>query len=105
MPIERSVKFGGNVTRGAMRTAFDKSQRDLFFCYFSFLFMHDQKVHSFKIASALFPPIASVSTLQWKLFVTMETLARINSSLISVKCKKPLLQNEIIHAIKTKCLI
>jgi len=29
---------------------------------FCLSFMHDQKVHSFKIASALFPPIASVST-------------------------------------------
>lgn len=58
MPKEQSVKFRGMVVMHiaeCMRTAFDNSQRD----FLSF-FMHDQKVHSFKIASALFSPIASV---------------------------------------------
>lgn len=67
MPIEQSVKSQRFLSQ-SVRTAFDKSQRD-----FLSSFMHDQKVHSFKIASALFPPITSVSTFD-KTFLTFFSL-------------------------------
>lgn len=62
--------------------------------------MHDQKVHSFKFASALFPPIASVSTFDKNLvrIVRQLALARVIRHLVRRIGKAVLLANEITRA-------
>lgn len=81
-----------------MRTAFDNSQRD----FLSF-FMHDQKVHSFKIASALFPPIASVCPRSMKSLVSIVD-GDSSSNIHSRKSIQIAIINEIMRDNGDRCL-